>query len=126
MSTDTPQSRAEHHADSDARTVRASRRIVHRALEAGHVGRANAITGAALSRCVPLKATTVRDIIADLRDDPAGPPIGNCADGYYIIDSRGELDDYVQSVREEIRTKEQRLEATVQAYNQRAYSDTRK
>jgi predicted TIM-barrel enzyme len=119
MSTDTPTTRSEHHADSTATQVRASRRHVHRALEAGHVGRERAISGTELAEFVPVKYTTVRDCIAELRDDPDGPPIGNCSDGYYIIDSREELDRYVQSVKDEIQTKRDRLEANTQAFNRR-------
>lgn len=121
MSTETPTTRAEHHADSDVRTVRYSRRVVHRALEAGHVGRDNAIHGSELARFVPIKETTVRDCIAELRDDPDGPPIGNSADGYFIIDSRDELEHYVGSVNAEIQTKRDRLEATIHAFDRRTY-----
>jgi len=119
MSTDTPQTRSEAHADSDATQVRASRRHVRRALDAGHRGRENAISGKDLARVVPVAYTTVRDVIAELRDDPAGPPIGNCADGYFIIDSGAELDAYVEGMKATIATKRERLEANVRAYNRR-------
>lgn len=119
MSTDTPTTRGEHHADSPATQVRYSRRVVERALEAGHVGRENAVHGSELASFVPIKATTVRDCIADLRDDPDGPPIANCADGYYIIDTREEFEQYVGAVNAEIQTKRDRLEATIEAYQNR-------
>lgn len=112
-------SRAETRADSDARTVRYSRRVVHRALDTGHVGRANAISGRDLAAYVPVAYTTVRDVIAELRDDPAGPPIGSCADGYYVIATDAELADYVASMNETIQTKRERLEANLEAYNRR-------
>lgn len=118
MST-TPNTRAEHHADSTVYQVRQSRRVVHRALEAGHVGRENAIHGSELEQFVPVAETTVRDCIAELRDDPEGPPIGNCSDGYFIIDSPAELERFVGGVKDEIATKRDRLEATVSAYNRR-------
>lgn len=119
-STDTPSTRAEHHADSDARTVRFSRRAVHRALLAGHVGRERAISGAGLADAVPVAETTVRDVIAELRDDPAGPPIDSCADGYFVIADAGELDAYVEGVKDEIATKRERLQANVKSFNRRA------
>jgi len=112
-------SKAEHYADSDARRVRYSRRVVHRALVTGHVGRENAISGADLATFVPIAATTVRDVIAELRDDPAGPPIDSCADGYYVINTREELRRYVERVRDEITTKEDRLQANVRSFNRR-------
>jgi len=113
--------RAEHHADSDAGTVRQSRARVRAALERHAVGRENALSGTALSDLTPLKATTVRDIIAELRDDPNGPPIGNCADGYYVIADVEELQTHIESVKAEIQTKRDRLEATVQAFNEREF-----
>lgn len=117
MSSDT--TRSEHHADSPAPTVRESRRVVVRALEAGHVGRANAIHGKDLAEYVPIEYTTVRDVIAELRDDPDGPPIGNCADGYFVIADATELADYVRGMKDEIATKRERLQANVRAFNRR-------
>ena len=112
-------SRSEREADSDARTVRYSRRVVARALEVGHVGRDNAISGRDLARFVPIEYTTVRDCIAELRDVPAGPPIGSCADGYYVIATDAELSEYVASMNETIQTKRERLEANLEAYQRR-------
>jgi len=117
--TDTARTRSERRADSPATQVRASRRHVRRALEAGHRGREHAISGKDLSRFVPVAYTTVRDVIAELRDDPAGPPIGSCSDGYFIISSGAELDDYVEGMKETIETKRERLEANVRAFNRR-------
>lgn len=114
--------RAEHHADSPAHRVRQSRARVRAALETHAIGRENALSGTALADLTPLKPTTVRDIVAELRDDPDGPPIGNCADGYYIINSVDELEDHIEDVKETIATKRERLEATVQAFNQRSNS----
>lgn len=112
-------SRAERHADSPVEQVRQSRARVRHVLERRAVGRENATPGSKLAERVPLKATTVRDIIAELRDDPAGPPIGNCVDGYFVINSSEELDAHVESVREEIETKRERLQANVRAFNRR-------
>lgn len=114
-----PQTRSEHHADSPTHTVRASRRQVARALEAGHVGRANAIHGKTLANFVPIDYTTVRDVIAELRDGPDGPPIGNCGSGYFVIDSVEELDAWVASKKDEIATERERLQANVKAFNRR-------
>jgi len=111
--------RAEHYADSPERTVRYSRRVVHRALTTGHVGRDNAISGADLAAFVPVAETTVRDVIAELRDDPTGPPIDSCADGYYVIATAAELDRYVDRVTDEIATKRERMKANVKAFNRR-------
>lgn len=115
----TPGTRAEHHADSDPGTVRESRRHITRALEAGHQGRGNTIPASELAEFVPPAETTVRDIIAELRDDPEGPPIGNCADGYYVIADAGELEAYIAGVRDEIATKKERLGANVESFKRR-------
>lgn len=114
-----PQSRAEAHATSTASTVRYSRRVVTRALQAGHQGKSNAIHGSELAEYVPVEETTVRDIIAELRDDPHGPPIGQSGQGYYVLDSREELDEWVAGVKEEIATKRERLRANVESFNRR-------
>lgn len=114
-----PQTRAEHHADSDPTQVRDSRKTVRRLLEEYAVGRENATPGSVLADRVPLKATTVRDIIGELRDDPMGPPIGQCSDGYYVISSETELDEWVGGVKEEISTKKERLRANVSSFNRR-------
>lgn len=117
MSSDT--TRSEHHADSPAPTVRESRRVVRRALERHAVGRDAAIHGSDLADLVPIAATTVRDLVAELRDDPDGPPIGNCADGYFVIADATELADYVRGMKDEIATKRERLQANVRAFNRR-------
>lgn len=114
-------SRAEHHADSAAHRVRQSRARVRAALERHAIGRDNAIHGTALADLTPLRATTVRDIIAELRDDPQGPPIGNCADGYYVIDDPDQLAEYVKNVKETIQTKRERMQANVKAFNRDRY-----
>ena len=111
--------RAEHHADSDASTVRNSRQIIQNLLEENCVGRDNAAPTRKFAEHTPLSKSTIRDVIAELRDDPAGPPIGSCADGYFIISSDAELSEYVASMNETIQTKRERLEANLEAYNRR-------
>lgn len=113
--------RAEHHADSPAHRVRQSRARVRAALERYAVGRDDAMHGSALADRTPLKDTTVRDIIAELRDDPQGPPIGNCSDGYYVIDDPDELEAYIESVKDTIATKRERMQANVQSFNRERY-----
>lgn len=120
MSETTARSRAEHHADSDPNTVRNSRRVVRRALERHAIGRDNALSGAALAGKVPLKATTVRDVVSELRDDGA-LPIGNSPGGYYVIDDASELDAWVEAKREEIATMRSRMETVTAAFNERRY-----
>lgn len=119
MSSIQPETRAEAHATTPTHKVRYSRRTVVRALEAGHVGRENAISGKDLARYVPIAYTTVRDVIAELRDDPLGPPIGQCGSGYYVLESEQELDEWVRGVKEEIATKRERLRANVESFNRR-------
>lgn len=65
--------------------------------------------------------SAVRDVIAELRDDPQGPPIGNCSDGYYVIDDPDELDEYVNGVKETISNKRDRMQANVKAFNRDRY-----
>lgn len=112
-----PESRAEHHAHTPPEGVRKSRRRVRGALTQHAIGRENAIHASDLTEHVDVAETTVRDIIAELRDDPEGPPVGHCGDGYYIIQDQDELEAWVGGVREEIATKRERLEANIEAYN---------
>lgn len=78
--------------------------------------------GTELAELVPIEYTTVRDVIAELRDDPDGPPIGGgSGTGYYVIENPEELADYVESTKETIANKRDRLEANVQAFNRRRY-----
>lgn len=116
--------RAETHADSPKHRVRQSRARVRRRLETQCVGRENAMHGTELAELVPIEYTTVRDVIAELRDDPEGPPIGNCGDGYYVINDTDELADWIAGMKDTIATKEERLEANVQAFNRRRYGDS--
>jgi len=114
-------SRAEHHADSPKHKVRQSRARIRRVLERKCVGRDNAMHGSDIAELVPIAETTVRDVIAELRDDPDGPPIDSCGDGYYVISSTAELEHYIESMKETIATKQERLQANVRAFNQQRY-----
>lgn len=121
-----PQSRAEAHADSPAHRVRQSRARVRAALERHAVGRANAIHGSDLAARVPVAETTVRDIIAELRDDPLGPPIGGGSNqGYFVIADTDELDAWIGDVKDEIATRRERIQANVRAFNRRRYGGDR-
>lgn len=111
------ESRAEHYAESDEQTVRHSRAIVRYALERHARGRSAALSGRALAEQTPLKSTTVRDIIAELRDDPTAPPIGNCGNGYYVIETTEELEDWLAQKNQEIETKRNRMQQTVKSFN---------
>lgn len=113
--------RAEAHADSPTHRVRQSRARVRRRLETKCVGRDNAMHGSELAELVPIEETTVRDIIAELRDDPEGPPIGSCGAGYYVIECPEELESYIEGMKDTIATKRERMQANVQAFNRRRY-----
>jgi biotin operon repressor len=108
--------RAAEYADSDRDEIEDARRVVRRALLDYARGRENAVSGSELAGRVSLKATTVRDLIADLRDDPEGPAIANCTSGYYVITTREELEEWVASVNEEIQTKRERIAANVESF----------
>lgn len=116
--------RAEAHAHSPKHRVRQSRARVRRALETKCIGRENAMHGTDLAELVPIEYTTVRDVIAELRDDPEGPPIGNCSDGYFVIDDPAELEEYIEGMKDTIATKRERLQANVKAYNRRRYGES--
>jgi hypothetical protein len=129
MSTDTSddtteaQSRSEHHADSDPRDVRDSRRAVEAALRTHAVGKDNAMPASELAALpdVTVKATTVRDIITEIRHDEYGPPVGNREDGagYFVIDSPDRLADQAARLEREAEHLLETKRQIVASYNRR-------
>lgn len=110
-----PATRAEYHADSDGQAVRSARETVQWLLEDHAAGRANAISSRAIADWVGLRPTTVRDLIAELRDEGV-LPIGSCPGGYYRIASAGEFREVMEGIESEIATKQDRQSAIAAAF----------
>jgi len=81
-----------------------------------HVGRDNSITQAQLSDALGISASKVRDEIAALRERET-LPIGNIGkSGYFIIDTKDELSDYIAQQNREIQTRRERIEHVHSAF----------
>lgn len=76
----------------------------------------NTLTGKELAERVPVSVSTVRDLIQELRRD--GLPVWSEGRGYYVIQSAAELDRAIESIREEIDTKEQTMQELCAGFNQ--------
>lgn len=75
----------------------------------------NRLSGRELAETVPVSESTVRDLIKELRAE--GLPVWSNGHGYYCIQSGEELDDAIESIREEIRTREATMQELCKAFN---------
>jgi len=76
----------------------------------------NTRTGKELAQNVPVSVSTVRDLLQELRAE--GVPVWSEGRGYYVIQSAEELDRAIESIREEIATKEETMQHLAQGFNQ--------
>lgn len=107
-------SRVEAHAESDCHKIRGAKRTLRRLLESRR-GKENAISSKALADRVGLKATTVRDLIPELRRE-YGIPIASTSTGYYRISTDAEFRDVMDRIENTIQTKRERQKELAQAY----------
>jgi len=63
-----------------------------------------------------VSASTVRDIVTELRVE-FGVPVASLGNGYFVISDPDELDRVLQSYRDEIATKRERMREITAAYN---------
>lgn len=68
-----------------------------------------------LADAVPVEATTVRDLVSDLRERQRLPVYGTSR-GYICISDGEELDDVIESIHDEIDTKRETMENLIAAY----------
>jgi len=108
-------SRAAHHAESDEVTVHQAKDQIARLLS-NNPGREDAISSRALGEKVGLKATTVRDLIKEIRAEYE-LPIVSCSRGYYVISSVDELEREIGRIDDEIDTKRETKQELTRAFN---------
>lgn len=82
-----------------------------------HVGRHNAITQSQLSDALGMNPSTLRSELRRLREE-RNIPIANQRNGYYIIQGNGELQDFIGHINEEIASKKQTIEHTLEAFEE--------
>lgn len=114
-------SRAAYNADSDSPKVRAASRRIASILER-ESGRDNPISSTELGDRVGLKATTVRDIIKEIRPE-FEIPVVSCSRGYYVLESVEELEREIAAIDDEIETKRETKRELTQAFNSRRYGE---
>lgn len=117
----TTTTRSEHHADSDKSKVRQAKQRIAWILRRRD-NREWAISSKGLADAVGLKATTVRDIIKEIRTEYNVPVIA-CSDGYYTISDTVELEREIERIQAEINTRKETKTELVQAFNARRYDD---
>lgn len=74
-----------------------TKREIHRILQSEARGRENAVSSKSLADRVPVSASTVRDLVPEIRRE-MGVPIGS-SNGYFIIESESELRKQVERQR---------------------------
>lgn len=75
----------------------------------------NTRTGKELAAKVPVSVSTVRDLVGELRAE--GVPVWSEGRGYYVIQHGEELDRVIQSIHEEIATKEETMQQLCAGFN---------
>lgn len=84
-----------------------------------HKGKGNGITQSKLSDALGMKTSTLRSEIRRLREQRE-LPIGNKGDGYYVIQSEEELQDYIGYINGEIESRKRTIEHTLEAFEEPA------
>lgn len=79
------------------------------------MGQHNAVTQKKLATAVGVNRSTLRSELRRLREERQ-IPIANQRDGYYIIQSKQELQDYIGHINQEIESKKKTIEHTIEAY----------
>jgi len=92
----------EHYTDSDLTDHEVAKAYLREQLLATHAD--HTIPATELAEHVPVSASTVRDLIQDLREE--GLPVWSGPRGYYVIQSGAELDSAIESINEQIATME--------------------
>jgi DNA-binding transcriptional regulator YhcF (GntR family) len=92
-------------------------KAVLRKLLTDHVGESNAVTQSQLAGATGVNPSTLRSELRRLREE-RNIPIANQRDGYYVVESREELMDFVGHINSEIESKKQTIEHTLEAFEE--------
>jgi DNA-binding Lrp family transcriptional regulator len=90
---------------------------VLRKLLQDHVGRHNAVTQSQLAEALGLNTSTLRSELRRLREE-RNIPIGNLRDGYFVISSKSELQDYIGHINRDIKSRKNTIEDTLEAFEE--------
>lgn len=67
-------------------------------------------------QCPGVSTSTVRDLVAEVRDE-YNIPVYSRGSGYWELQDGEELDDAIERIREQIRTKEETMSELAAAFN---------
>lgn len=90
---------------------------VLRTLLQEHVGQNNAVTQNQLAEATNLNTSTLRSELRRLREE-RNIPIANLRDGYFIVATKSELQEYIGHINEEIQSKKNTIEHTLDAWEE--------
>jgi biotin operon repressor len=107
------------YVESDRVTIDGDKEIVLNILRR-HRGRENAISARAIAEETTVSESTVRDMVADLREQWS-IPVASLGRGYFLIEDGDELDHVVEQYQQTIETKRERMQTIVQAFNGHKY-----
>lgn len=111
--------RAKDHADSDEISIEAAKGELYQTLR-HKTTRDDAVSSSALAGMVGLKATTVRDLIPELRQEYSLPVVA-CSKGYYVIQDTDDLARELERIQDEIETRKDTRKELTKAFNQHTY-----
>jgi len=92
------------------------RKTVLNVLLADARGYDNRVSAKDLAARTTVSASTVRDIVTELRVE-FGVPVASLGNGYFVIGDADELERVLQSYRDEIATKRERMAEITAAFN---------
>lgn len=102
-------------AESDPPQIESAKTTLAKVLLHDHRGRENAVASQDLAEHVPIKATTVRDLIPEIMAEYR-VPIGT-ANGYFVIEDREEFTRQVERQLEQAETSRKRAQLISAAFN---------
>ena len=105
----------EEYTDTDAGQHRSAKHTIARILERCR-GRDAAVSSSDLAEAVDPAATTVRDLIPEIRREECLPIVA-CSAGYYVIDDAEDFEHHVGRIDDEIDTRMQTKRDLARAWN---------
>lgn len=78
--------------------------------------REHAVSSADLAESVTPSASTVRDLVQQLRREELLPIVA-CSDGYYLVDDPEDLEYHLERIAEEIETRRETRQQLTKAFN---------
>lgn len=114
-------SRVDQHTDSTASDHERAKRAIATRLVNHHRGRDNAVSSRDLAQHTPVSASTVRDLIVEVRQE-MNVPIGS-SNGYFVITSADELQRQIDRQKQQAETSMQRAEDMAAAWNRGRYDE---